>query len=956
VGRELALVHSGGGLKGAIQVGATWHLYARHGLRPTRFAGTSVGALNVTKLAETSPLPLDNPDPAPQVHGIEGLWTIWRSLRADMDVMVQNDRQTNPTGTDMDPAITNWTSQVWRDLGLKHQYGIDSVPAKILGLELVLSVSPFVGLVTAVAYNDLVDDVTALSMQDSLFTLGPMRHFLGTAVDFDAVSKHLGELGADNEHRLLVNYVDSRSGQRCYVSFDPRTTAASVHAAAGAVLDERLRPTGRPMVAWADAVLASAAIPALISDVTLHDAIAYDGGLREVTPLAPVLLHGDRDVVAVTGPAYSYRAFRPGVPHPLFRGRMPHGPHLTDHAFRTIDLLTDQIMGVEERPSGPVAVEGLHHIRPDIDVISTFDVSPVRIRMAARYGAELAFALCDPALRNLSARVEARNLATAKAFALAAAVNDQEVLEQHQMWEIEEWYGATRWNPGTWLTPAQFAAQRDLVGLSAPCYAWWTAAHRFNDLLAEYASDVLAAPTETEVPGPWFDTGDVRISPGLDGTGGEFGRMVTAYFVRLRSQARPPRPAVVGRDPGTQVPRWCWPSGSGPLKVHQRGALSAEYPRSARIDAGTPDAADDHHGDGSTDESFSIRYGQTLVLGTAIGGRARRLSRPQHGTRWSSEASHEPATEPDERVVAYSSIPLPYGLTRGAVHLITTVTPTADGFDRSALDIVPDRLAPEGLIRSRLRCTGTSSAMWWDDGTRTVRIVVAVPNGAGTDVYGLEDDLRPKHFRTIPTTGGDGDVVVEAAIGQIRAADGDDATVLMTRVSDGTTSRIEQSVLTASFGLLVPTTVVSLPGEDVRAGPCFMQVAARTANLRAVYATSGAELDGGGGGGPIAFGPAPQEIFLTGTEHGWQERHRRASCVPNPTGAFESSEPLRFGLAQLDDGRPGAVILIREVTAHADPDHPRISEEIIDPAGFRPDPFQASLLRPIEELPHLDRT
>ena len=51
---RIAIVMSGGGSKGAFQVGALKRLYEA-GIRPQIVCGTSVGALNGAKLAEGTP-------------------------------------------------------------------------------------------------------------------------------------------------------------------------------------------------------------------------------------------------------------------------------------------------------------------------------------------------------------------------------------------------------------------------------------------------------------------------------------------------------------------------------------------------------------------------------------------------------------------------------------------------------------------------------------------------------------------------------------------------------------------------------------------------------------------------------------------------------------------------------------------------------------------------------------
>ncbi|QLQ08230.1 MAG: patatin-like phospholipase family protein [Anaerolineae bacterium] len=69
-----AIVMSGGGSKGAFQVGALKRMY-EVGIRPQIVCGTSVGALNGAKLAENSETVISE------------LETLWLSLQGNEDVL-----------------------------------------------------------------------------------------------------------------------------------------------------------------------------------------------------------------------------------------------------------------------------------------------------------------------------------------------------------------------------------------------------------------------------------------------------------------------------------------------------------------------------------------------------------------------------------------------------------------------------------------------------------------------------------------------------------------------------------------------------------------------------------------------------------------------------------------------------------------------------------------------------
>jgi predicted acylesterase/phospholipase RssA len=73
-----AIVLSGGGSKGAFQVGAVRFLYDQN-VQPDIICGVSVGAINAVKLAEGE----NDSDPT---QGLTGLEAIWSSLMTHGDL------------------------------------------------------------------------------------------------------------------------------------------------------------------------------------------------------------------------------------------------------------------------------------------------------------------------------------------------------------------------------------------------------------------------------------------------------------------------------------------------------------------------------------------------------------------------------------------------------------------------------------------------------------------------------------------------------------------------------------------------------------------------------------------------------------------------------------------------------------------------------------------------------
>jgi NTE family protein len=85
-GVRRALVLSGGGAKGAIQVGALWHLVVERGCDFEILAGVSVGALNAAILAQARGLE-DGPAGSKGLrHYVRALRQVWAGIRSNDDI------------------------------------------------------------------------------------------------------------------------------------------------------------------------------------------------------------------------------------------------------------------------------------------------------------------------------------------------------------------------------------------------------------------------------------------------------------------------------------------------------------------------------------------------------------------------------------------------------------------------------------------------------------------------------------------------------------------------------------------------------------------------------------------------------------------------------------------------------------------------------------------------------
>src|SRR5437764_9650407 len=82
-----ALVFSGGGIKGAFEAGAAYHLIVHRGCDFHDFAGVSVGALNAAILAQAAPSSDRLESLASLSERAEGMAWIWDSLRGGRDIV-----------------------------------------------------------------------------------------------------------------------------------------------------------------------------------------------------------------------------------------------------------------------------------------------------------------------------------------------------------------------------------------------------------------------------------------------------------------------------------------------------------------------------------------------------------------------------------------------------------------------------------------------------------------------------------------------------------------------------------------------------------------------------------------------------------------------------------------------------------------------------------------------------
>ena len=292
---RIAIVMSGGGSKGAFQVGALKRLYEA-GIRPQIVCGTSVGALNGAKLAEGTPTVIEE---------MEGLW---RSLQKNSDVMAWS-----PEFQQLFAALGRLSGQEINDL--------DDLEALQGGLEqaLVRRLAVFLG--TAVAApgvfgallqalqlwgvrHHVVDVVQALAGAiggESLFVSAPLKAKILQHLDPSKV--------ATSGIELRVTGVDFQTGEL--------------------VLMDQHHPD------IVEAILASSVQPVFMEArhplTTAPDHQIYDGGVREISPLQAAVDLGAEHVYMIL--AGSLKTALSGPVKGIFPITM-----------RTVDIFTSEIV------------------------------------------------------------------------------------------------------------------------------------------------------------------------------------------------------------------------------------------------------------------------------------------------------------------------------------------------------------------------------------------------------------------------------------------------------------------------------------------------------------------------------------------------------------------------------------------------------------------------------------
>jgi len=297
--RTLGLVLSGGGARGAFQVGVYERLLAdeRFARGPAVLSGTSAGAINAALIA-AGRTPRE-------------MLEFWLGIADDPPVRAS-------------AAFFDGVARAFTRLALEEGVRWLTTPQAALGFlrRLRHHLRPRRGTMLALAVEyllterfELVSRFLEMIREPYLAETGRLRARLVDALG--------GERIPARGHRLAVNTVDAHTGQA--VRFV--TAPAPIGRTPDYVVVEALT---------VDMVLASASIPLLFPAVPIGEHLLWDGGLLVNTPLAPIIALGADEIVTVL------------VTEPCSRetGQLPHFGRAVE---RSVDSFLENAYNVDRK-------------------------------------------------------------------------------------------------------------------------------------------------------------------------------------------------------------------------------------------------------------------------------------------------------------------------------------------------------------------------------------------------------------------------------------------------------------------------------------------------------------------------------------------------------------------------------------------------------------------------------
>jgi predicted acylesterase/phospholipase RssA len=297
--RTLGLVLSGGGARGAFQVGVYEELLAdpRFARGPDVLSGTSAGAINAALIAAGR-----SPD---------AMMRFWNDIADDPPVVVEPEFFASAARTLLrlvaEEAV-GWLGSTGRLRALlqRARNHLPLTPARAAALvtEYLLATR-----------FDLVSRLLAGIRAPFLADTSRLRERL--------VAEFGGERVPTTDLRLAVSAIDAHTGAVIrFVTAETPQTRAPDYVVVDAIT--------------VDMVLASAAIPLLFPPVSLGSRLLWDGGLLVNTPLAPVVALGADEIVTVL------------VTEPPDPERSPF-PHFGRAVERTVDALLENAYNVDRK-------------------------------------------------------------------------------------------------------------------------------------------------------------------------------------------------------------------------------------------------------------------------------------------------------------------------------------------------------------------------------------------------------------------------------------------------------------------------------------------------------------------------------------------------------------------------------------------------------------------------------
>jgi NTE family protein len=298
--RRWGLVLSGGGARGAFQVGVLERLLQDpdFGPGPVAISGTSAGGINAALLASGK-------SPAE-------MRAFWRDVASDPPVVVNAGLFEDAVRTFADLMAQDSLDVFGGGPALRRlmQRAQNHVPPR-LGSALA-----FLTEYLLTSRFDLVARFLAGLRHSALADTSRLRERLVDALGGETVREH--------EMHCAINTVDVRTGRvvRYVTAATPLTREPDYHIVPAITVDM---------------VLASASIPLLFPPVAVGDNLLWDGGLLVNTPLAPVVALGAEEIVTVLV------THAPGVPSPKpLRS-------LGDAVERTVDALLENAYNVDRK-------------------------------------------------------------------------------------------------------------------------------------------------------------------------------------------------------------------------------------------------------------------------------------------------------------------------------------------------------------------------------------------------------------------------------------------------------------------------------------------------------------------------------------------------------------------------------------------------------------------------------